>query len=249
MPRKADSAAAQMGRRWRSPQRRSLLAATLCGALLAACVTTQAPVNSGLTGQWQLDAAASDNVAMVVSSAIGKAQARMRKRRARFEGSQRAGGRGRRGGGDAGSGNPAGADSGTDEDLDSATDVFGTPTLLGPDFQQLRTNLMDTLGTSTRLSLEIQPDDIHVRRDNLPPRDYQPGERITRYDQYGAANVSSRWDGQAFELRERYTTGARLVERYDVDAAGALVYTRTLQDPTVGKLTVRSIYHRVSARG
>lgn len=196
---------------------RSFLAAAICSALLAACATTQAPPDSGLNGQWRLDAAASDNVAMVVSAAVRKAQASLNRRRGAFGG------------------------------VDTATDVFGSNIVLGPDFQELQAHLLETLSTSARLSLEVKSDDVEVQRDDLPPRDYQPGEKITRYDEYGTANLSSRWQGKAFELRERYTSGARLVETYEVDSAGALVYTRTMSDPTVGKLTVKSIYHRVSS--
>ncbi len=240
------------------PERwRSLVAAALCSALLAACATTQAPPDSGgLDGQWRLNAAASDNVALMVSQAVSKAEAKLRKRRGgsarRGSGSANPGGSapgaGSTGAGNSG-GTDSGADSGADEDLDTATDALGDTTLIGPDFQELRDHLTDTLGTSTRLSVAVKPGDVEVQGDDLPPRDYQPGERITRYDEYGTATLTSRWDGSAFELRERYTSGARLVERYDLDTTGTLVYTRILQDPTVGKLTVKSVYNRVSAGG
>lgn len=254
MPRKADPAVPALCSAAPLERWRSFLATALCSALLAACATTQAPPNSGLDGQWQLDAAASDNVTRVVTAAVSRAQTALRSRRGSFGGvGRRAGGSANHGGGGSrsggGPGSSGGAGSGSDEDLDTATDVLGSNTLLGPDFQDLRAHLLQTLSASARLSVEVKPDEFEVQRDDLPPRDYQAGERITRYDEYGTANLSSRWQGKAFELRERYTSGARLVERYEVDPSGALVYTRTMVDPTVGKLTVRSVYHRVGTQG
>lgn len=205
---------------------RATLWTALCATALTACATTQAPPDSGLNGHWRLDAAASDNVATLVAGAVTRAQARLRKRHGFF------GGRG------------AGGTGGGDEDFDTSGDVLGNGGTIGPDFQQLRERLTEALGTSTTLVVNVQPDAVDIQRDNLPARDYQPGESITRYDEYGTANLSSRWSGKAFELRQRYTSGARLEERYEIDPSGALLDLRTLQDPTVGKLQVKSVYRR-----
>ncbi len=220
-----------------------LLPMVLCAAVLAACATTQAPSDSGLAGHWRLDAAASDNVNALVSSAVAKAQKRLSKHRgfATFEGRRGAGGGGA---GPGGGGSSSGADTDSDEEFDSATDVLGNGGIIGPDFRQLRQRLLDALGASTMLVVSVQPDAVSIQRDDLPGRDYQPGESITRYDEYGTANLSARWKGKVFELRERYTTGARLDELYEIDPNGALLDLRTLLDPTIGKLQVKSVYRR-----
>jgi hypothetical protein len=236
MPRK--TACPPVRRPWRT-----VAWVALCSVLLGACATTQAPPDSGLSGQWRLDAAASDNIAMVVSGAVSKAQARLRRRNARFFGRSGGAGPGVAGGNAGGGGD---ADNGGGED-DTATDVFGDNPRIGPDFRELRSRLMDALGASASLALGVRPGTVEVQRDQLPPRDYQPGERTTRYDEYGTAILSSAWDGKAFELRQRYTSGARLTERYEVGTGGTLLYTRTLQDPTVGKVQVKSVYHRAGA--
>jgi len=214
-----------------------MLSIPLCAAALTACATTQAPSDSGLAGHWRLDPAASDNVTTLVASAVARAQARLR----RHHGSAAFAGRG---GGGAGGANGGAGDSGQDEQFDTAGDLLGNGGTIGPDFRELRQRLMDALSTSTTLVVSVQPDEVDIQRDDLPARQYQPGESITRYDEYGTANLSSRWQGRAFELRERYTSGARLEEFYEIDPGGALLYLRTLRDPTVGKLQVKSIYRR-----
>ncbi len=45
-------------------------------------------------------------------------------------------------------------------------------------------------------------------------------------------------------LTERYTSGARVEERYQLDAHGALLFTRALRDPVAGKIEIKSVYER-----
>jgi hypothetical protein len=195
-------------------------------AVLTGCATTQAPADTGLSGQWQLDAAASDNVPARVTRLIAQAEARLRKR-------LRSG---------YGAANPV-------LSRDQGGDAGGSAVLLpmpvvGPDFQQLRTHLLQLLTAPASLSLQVQPDTVTIQSDHLPANDYQPGESFVRFDEYGNATVSSGWSGQAFVVRHRYLSSGALTERYEVDPkSGILTYTRDLKDPTVGPIELKSIYH------
>jgi hypothetical protein len=203
-------------------------------AAIAACVTARAPADTELTGTWQLDPAVSDNVDAQVTQAVNKAEARERRRRPAF--AAEAGdvpARGRRGG----TGNDSG--SGANE----PPQVMALP-IVGPDFGQLRTHLLQILGAPPSLSLSIGEVSVTIQIDHLPARDYQPGESFVRFDEYGNANVSSGWSGQAFVVRERYMSRGALTERYEVDPkAGTLIYTRELKDPAVGSIELKSVYH------
>jgi hypothetical protein len=194
-------------------------------AMLAACATTQAPADTELGGPWQLDATASDNVPARVTQVIARAEARFRQRmRNAYGAANPVVSRGQ--GGDAGSG-----------------PLLPTP-IVGPDFPQLRTHLLQILTAPPSLSLQVQPDTVTIQSDHLPQNDYQPGESFVRFDEYGNATISSGWSGQAFVVHHRYLSGGALTERYEIDPKSeALVYTRDLKDPIVGHIELKSIYH------
>jgi hypothetical protein len=214
-------------------------------AAVAACVAARAPADSELAGNWQLDPTVSDNVETQVTQAVNKAEEKERQRRRRLVGgageADGGGSRSRRGGsGPAGSG--AGNDTGSE--TNEPPQVVAIP-FLGPDFGQLRTHLLQILGAPPILSLSVGEVSVTIQSDHLPARDYQPGESFVRVDEYGNANVSSGWSGQAFVVRERYTSRAALTERYEFDPkAGTLIYTRELKDPAVGSIELKSVYHR-----
>lgn len=137
-----------------------------------------------------------------------------------------------------------GGDS-AEENFDAPADQFGNLSTIGPDFKQLHDLLLQTLDPPASLIIDVQSEVIEFRQDNLPARDYRPGEVLTRLDEYGTARLKSYWFGNAFILRESYTDGAKLTERYEVDPRdGMLRCTRTLQDPTIGKLELKSVYRR-----
>jgi len=205
---------------------KTILLILMLGLGIGACATTQTPADSALSGHWQLDQAASDNITTQVTRAIAKAERRQRRRQRRDRGG------------------PAAHGSGTEDASGITQDEFGNITAIGPDFQQLRQRLLQTLGAPAMLVLDVQPGLIDIQADGLPARDYQPGEKITRLDEYGTAVLDSRWSGNAFVLRERYTSGARLTERYQLGRDGTLTCTRSLADPTIGKLELKSVYRR-----
>jgi len=195
---------------------------------LSACATTSQPPDARLQGQWQLDSAASDDVPARIAEAIRTAQ----RHRARHSSEL---------GGPPGEGAPdvTGADAGLD-----AGELTGGGFIIGPDFRELRERLQQTLLSPHTLTLSVQSGVVQIQRDDSPGRDYQPGESITRFEEYGTARLTSAWKDEAFVVSERYTSGARLEERYALDAHGALLYTRSLRDPTVGNIQLRSIYRR-----
>lgn len=225
-----------------------LLASLALAALaaLAGCASTPGPPNPQLQGAWRLDSAASDNVAALIGNAIRTAQNRRRRRHGGGSGFGPPGagpggaggtseGPGGEAGGDADEGPQGGAQTGADLDAGG---------LIGPDFQALRERLQQTLGSPRSLRFRIQGDDVLIQHDDLPARDYQPGESITRFDEYGTAQVRASWKDGGLTIAERFTSGARLEQRYALDAHGALVFTRALRDPTVGRLELKSIYRR-----
>lgn len=213
-----------------APARRAPAGLALAAvAALVACASTPGPSNVQLQGQWRVDSAASDDASARIASAIRSAQ----KQRARHL----RGGDFRGGGVGEGPGNAGGGD-------DEAADNFDLGARIGPDFQELRQRLLQTLASPSTLMVKVQSDDVQIGRDGLPARDYQPGDTITRFEEYGTAQLKSNWKDQAFVLTERYTSGARLEERYALDARGALVYTRSLRDPALGRIEIRSVYRR-----
>jgi hypothetical protein len=194
---------------------------------LPGCVSTPGPANAQLQGQWRVDSAASDNASARISSAIRSAQ----KQRARHS---------------RGSGETGGEPGGGSVDDEVAANSFDQGARIGPDFQELRERLRQTLDSPGTLTFKVQSDDVQIDRDGQPGRDYQPGDTITRYTEYGTAQLRTAWKDQAFVITERYTSGARLEESYALDGRGALVYTRSLRDPSVGRIQIRSVYRRAA---
>ncbi|MGH8143571.1 MAG: hypothetical protein ACREU2_13770 [Steroidobacteraceae bacterium] len=219
----------------------------ILGTVLGACASSQVPADSALSGHWRLDTAASDNVGAKIAQSIDSARARLRRRL----GAGRFGRLPRNGNasGNASGGSGGGADRGDNGTEDNATtvDQFGNITAIGPDFEQLRSRLADALDVPPMLMLDVHPGAIEIQSDGLPARDYNPGEKFTRVDEYGTAVLDSRWAGNAFVLTEHYTSGARLTERYELGPGGALDCTRSLSDPTIGKLQIKSVYRRGAA--
>jgi hypothetical protein len=199
-------------------------------ATLAGCVTSvPPPTNPPLQGAWRLDPSAGDDATARIASAIRAARERLQKLRRREQAAD-----------DSAFGplpDAQGADVGE-------LGVGGGP--IAPDFQTLRDRLQQEVGSPRMLSLKVQSEDLLIQGDGLPARDYQLGSTDTRFDEYGTAQIRASWKDNAFEISARYTSGARLEERYAVNAQGALEYTRSLRDPTIGKLDLRSVYRRTA---
>jgi len=243
----------------RSPQQlASALLAFLMLSIASGCATTSsAPANPTLTGRWQIDKAASDLVDTKVSIAIAATEAQLRKHAGSSGygngGTYGGGGYGRRGGGGPGGGGGGGGGPPDNGPVDSGDDTaptsledFDAFRRLGPDFAEIRRQLVKVLTPPNQLQLESGSDYVRIKSDNAPPFDYHPDDEFSRIDEYGAAKIDSGWTAdKAFELRARYSTHAALVEHFEVDArTDTLTVTYHLRDPMVGKIDVNSVYHR-----
>jgi hypothetical protein len=221
------------------------LAAVFVLMTATACATTSnAPAEAQLTGPWQLDTAASDVPDAKIAAAVALAESKLRKRLAsagygQYAPDSSGGGNGGGGGsgGHRGRGNSGGAELNGDE--------FTATGYIAPDFIELRRHLNEVLSTPRVLTIDAQPDFVRLAGDNMPPRDYPPGDTFTRIDEYGTARIDTKWSGNAFVLRARYSTHATVTATYDTDGHGrTLTVTRNVTDPVAGKISVRSIYRK-----
>jgi hypothetical protein len=230
------------------------LGVTLLAAVLTACVSTGAPPdNPHLDGKWQLDIAASDSTDAKISAAITGAEGKLRQRLANAGFSQYGnadgdtGAHGRRGRGGGSSGGPGSGGSAPDASGPGGTELNGdeyTATgYIGPDFAGLRHQLRLVLTAPKQLTINVLPDSVRISSDSYPERDYSFDDQFTRMDEYGTARIDSRWRGDTFELRARYSNHATLIERYTGDVhAHTLSVSFELTDPVAGKLSVHSLY-------
>jgi hypothetical protein len=220
----------------------SLGAALLCGMLVSCTTTDMASGDSHLDGQWQLDAAASDDPDSKITAAIATAESKLRQRLA-SAGFSQYGPPGRPGrANDAGGPGPATAD-GSSTELNG--DEYSQTGFIGPDFGGLRRQLQQLLFSPRSLNITVAPDAVRIASDSAPVRDYPPGDQFTRMDEYGTARVDTRWTGTTLQLRARYSSHASLLEYYTADTCTqTLTVTHAVDDPVAGKLTVRSIYRR-----
>jgi hypothetical protein len=214
-----------------------LLSALLLAGGLAGCETvTTAPADSHLAGSWNLDKAASDNPETKIAAAMSVAQAKLRHHLARY-------------GTDPDDTRAAAAGDAPDSPdytYDTPEDFrYGNPGRVGPDFRGLRLHLREELTPPNALQLDVAGDLVTISSDQLPPRDYRLGERVSRIDEYGTAIISVDWSHDMFELNYKYTSHASHSETYQVDpATGALTVTEQITDPIIGKILVRSVYRR-----
>lgn len=215
--------------------------ALLCAALilLGGCeTTTTAPADSQLSGAWRLDRAASDDPDATINKAMSVAESKLRHRLAKY-------------GYGPPPDQPPGPDSSPDApdySFDTPGDRYGGPGLVGPDFRGLRSRLRQALVPPGALHLKVEDDVVAIGADQLPPRDYHLGEKLSRLDEYGTAIITPSFSHQQFILKSNYTTytsHAQRIDTYEVNpASGALTLTEQINDPTVGKILVHSVYRR-----
>lgn len=214
-----------------------LLSALALAAGLAGCETvTTAPADSHLSGSWNLDKAASDNLETKIAAAMSAAQGKLRHRLARYGTDPD----------DTRAAAAGDAPDAPDYTYDTPEDYrYGNPGRVGPDFRGLRLHLRQELTPPKSLQLEVAGDLVTISSDQLPPRDYRLGERVSRIDEYGTAIISVSWSHEMFELNYKYTSHASHSETYQVDpGTGALTVTEQIDDPIIGKITLRSLYRR-----
>jgi len=222
----------------------AVLGAAVVALATSGCATSTAyPADSHLAGNWQLDRAASDDPDVVIAKAVNQAEARFRKRLARYG----MGAPGGQGSADSapGQGSPDGAPEGPDYSLDTPGDRYGGPGLVGPDFRGLRQRLRQALYPPRTLMLDVDDGEVDIGADRLPPREYHVGEKISRIDEYGTAIITPSFVHEQFVLKSRYTSRAQRMDSYNVDpASGALNVTEQITDPMAGRMIVHSVYRR-----
>lgn len=217
--------------------------AVLVLSLLGGCASDPTShADTRLSGAWRLDSGASDDLTARVDKAITAAEERYQKaRRGGYGDSQgfpvmgngRGGGRGGGAGGGAGS-----ADN-------SGTDAYALEPRIGPDFTGLRAKLLENLAAPRSLRIDAVADLVRLTGDDVPARDYHPGDAFTRFDEYGTAKMRSKWTDAGFTITAHYTNHASRTDTYALDPhADTLRYTRSVVDPTIGKLEVQSLYRR-----
>jgi hypothetical protein len=244
----------------RKPVLRLALAAALA---LAACstVSTTAPANARIEGDWQLNAALSDDTAARIRQLVASQEQKMRAQRSRQRG-----GAGDQVGDDSGD-DSGGADSGPESAGGPPTDggrpggrpggrggrgaqsqgqvQTGQSAMNAYAIRELRSQLELALAVPHGLRIERSGEQVSIAADELPPRIYRPGEVFSRIDEIGTAQVESGWKAPAFLLRTRYSNRIARLERYELDArAGRLLVTRSFDEPRIGKLELHSVYER-----
>lgn len=214
--------------------------ALLCAALivLAGCETnTTAPTDSHLGGEWRLDRAASDDPDATINKAMSLAESKLRHRLAKY-------GFGPPPDQGTGPGSDNAPDA-PDYSFDTPGDRYGGPGLVGPDFRGLKARLRQALIPPAALHLDVEDDVVAIGADQLPPRDYHVGEKLSRLDEYGTAIITPSFSHEQFVLKSNYTTHAQRIDTYEVNpASGALTLTEQISDPTVGRILVHSVYRR-----
>jgi hypothetical protein len=103
------------------------------------------------------------------------------------------------------------------------------------------------LAAPSLLTIGIANDEIRVTTGERETRVFSPGQPYARVDTRGTARISSTWKGSSFEVRERYQRydrGGSRTEIYSLDRTGRLVFTRVVQMPMFGAVTIRSVYVR-----
>jgi hypothetical protein len=97
------------------------------------------------------------------------------------------------------------------------------------------------------LTIAIQGSEFRVNSGERDTRVFAPGQPYARVDTRGTAKISSTWKGSSFEVRERYQRydrGGSRTEMYSLDRTDRLVFTRIVQMPMFGTVTIHSVYGR-----
>ena len=142
-----------------------LIVALGCGGC-STLATTPAATNSPLVGDWQQDRASSEDFDAKLMDVLKAQRERMRQRRNR--------GMGMPGGRGGGYGGP-----GSEYD----------PLMMPPDEpEKERTRLADGLRPPSKLRFAQDPDGVEIMTDAESPREFVPGQTVSRIDKIGRAS-------------------------------------------------------------
>ena len=223
--------------------------AALAALALTGCASMDlqpAPSAPTLDGQWQRDAAASDDFDRKLNTLLET----LRHRTGPHHGMTgdgggsggSGGGGGRRGGGRSGGGGGEGDASGSGE---AEGDVLTIP-MEEPD--KARARLADDLRPPGTLRIAMNGAVVSITRDAEPTREFYPGQSVSRIDTSGAATLTSGWNKHAFVIRARYTDRATRSWRYELEpASGLLRVSFDADDPEFGRLQLVTRYRRLGS--
>jgi hypothetical protein len=215
---------------WRLLPAGCLSAAALALGACTSLATQPSSTQVTMAGDWQQDAAASEDFDRKLVPLLAQQRERMRPRR----------GRGGMGGGGEGGG-----------DGDDRSGVIGRineiDALAVPleEADKVRTRLASELRPPARLHIELASDAVDIAGDAEAARRFLPGQTVSRIDVSGAASVNSGWDQNAFVVRARYTNRGERSWRYELDPGGdALRLSFEAQDPEFGNFKLQTRYRR-----
>ena len=198
--------------------------------MLAACTSLATQPNATqatMAGDWQQDAAASEDFDRKLVSLLAQQRERMRPKRSR----DNVGG---------GSGDRSGVIARINE-----LDALAVPP---EEADKVRTRLADELRPPAKLHIELLSDAVEFTGDADPPRRFLPGQTVSRIDVSGASSVNSGWDQSAFVVRAKYTNRGARSWRYELDPAGGVLrLSFEAQDPEFGDFKLQTRYRRAAA--
>ena len=205
-------------------------------AVGAGCSSMAVQPSSGsqgasIAGTWQRDAASSDNFEAKLAVLLRERQQRLRARHGMGGGYRN---------GDDGEGGYRSRDP---RDID----MLRLPQEAS---EQFRRRMVDDLSPAQQLRItsEGNGEAIIVTLDaESTGRRYLPGQRVSRIDDSGAAQISCGWEDNTFVVHAAYVHNATRSWRYEVEpATGMLLLRFEVNDPEIGKLTLASRYRRQS---
>ena len=219
----------------RLPPRAALVAAALAAWLgIAGCSSLATRPQSGgeaISGSWQLDAVHGDDFDARLDQWLEAHRKKLREQRRRGQG------------GLTGEGGDAGAEGGGQGR--GMGDSRNPPALFMPpeDPVRERTRVAEELRPPSQLDITLEGDAIRIAADAEPPRRLVPGERLTRIDSGGTAELACGWEGNAFVVRARYLHRAQREWRYERDrASGLLRVDFNDNDPDYGRFELHLRY-------
>ena len=212
-----------------------LAAAALLGVAGCSSLATK-PQGGGeaIAGRWQLDAAHGDDFDARLDQWLEAHRKKLRELRRRG------------GGGYSGEGGDAGGEGGGGQGTGQGMrDSRGPPALFLPpeDPARERQRVADELRPPAELEITLEGDVIRIAADAEPARRLVPGERLTRIDSGGAAELACGWEGEAFVVRARYLHKAQREWRYERERASSLLRVDFIDtDPDYGRLELHLRY-------
>ncbi len=110
-----------------------------------------------------------------------------------------------------------------------------------------RARVADELRPPALLAITLDGDVLRIAADAEPARRLVPGEKVTRMDSGGTAELACGWEGDAFVVRARYLHKAQREWRYQRErASGLLRVDFTDTDPDYGRLELHLRYRPAS---